>query len=66
MRIEALGHVFRIFGSCEMICSACGYVIWTVETPEAAVAAIRLIEHNEALVHCGGAWHVTRREPIAA
>jgi hypothetical protein len=64
MIVQALGHAFQPFGSCEMICPTCGYVIWPVETPEAAIEAIREIEHGEVLVHCGGAWHVTRREPI--
>ncbi len=60
--IEAFGHKFTDFGEAEMICNTCGYVIWPVTSPAGAQRAIEVISNKR--VHCGGAWHVYRYEPL--
>jgi hypothetical protein len=60
MPVQAFGHTFTKHKSEEMICWACGYVIWLVDTGTEAEEAVREIEGGDE-IHCGGAWHVTER-----
>jgi hypothetical protein len=62
MAVKAYDHTFTAYGAEEMICRACGYVIWSCLTTEKAEDAIRKISGQR--VYCGGAWHVFRREPL--
>lgn len=59
MVIEALGHKFTCYGAEEMLCRACGYVIWTVDSTEAATQAILMISSDDprGVPHCGGGHH---------
>jgi hypothetical protein len=41
--MKALGHHFRPYGSEEMICRQCDYVIWAVSTEAEAKAAVTLV-----------------------
>lgn len=53
MGVECHGHVFVPFKSVESICWACGFVTWTVETPEEADRALRDLGGGT----CPGHWH---------
>lgn len=39
--ISVLGHTFTAYGSEEMLCRACGFVIWPCDTEEEVVEALR-------------------------
>ncbi len=58
--IEFNKHRFRNYGSCEMICMQCGYVIWTCESAadvEEALNDLAADSENDKYLTCPESWH---------